>query len=224
MKIKKLKLKKNNNNEYSDYYYFIPKNENIKCADGSSLESTIYNLKSRIDTLTNKIDDLIKSAPLVGTAKGINLDIKDSSESRIKRFGIYGNSKQETRSEKNKYNATINKTVNNVSSIADIQYFILNGTSSADGRASFRLQTLKAGTYTVNLKYINGSFSNSANYPDHILRIWKGDSWDTFGATMNVNSTDKSQVSMTFTLEEDTEISLGTYYRVTDIYNNIKYA
>ena len=161
----------------------------------------------------------VKGKEVTGEYITINdVDLEDG------RITVNGNSEQEKRSGKNKYNATINKTVNNVSSIADIQDFILNGTSSADGRASFRLQTLKAGTYTVNLKYINGSFSNSANYPDHILRIWKGDSWDTFGATMNVNSTDKSQVSMTFTLEEDTEISLGAYYRVTDIYNNIKYA
>ena len=101
------------------------------------------------------------------------------------RIIVSGNSEQETRSGKNKYNATVNKTVNNVSSIADIQYFTLNGTSSTDGRVSFGLQTLKAGIYTVNLKCISGSYSNSANYLDHILRIWKGDSWNTFGTTIN---------------------------------------
>lgn len=197
--------------------------QNTNIEENNSKIIELQNEKAKLEKELKEAQEDFYQNSIRGQASGEYIHVEDSSNCRAK-IGIGGNSEQEKRSGKNKYNATINKTVNNVSIIADIQYFILNGTSSADGRASFRLQTLKAGTYTVNLKYINGSFSNSANYPDHILRIWKGDSWNTFGTTIDVNSTDKSQVSMTFTLEEDTEISLGAYYRVTDIYNNIKYA
>ena len=197
--------------------------QNTNIEENNSKIVELQTEKAKLETELKEIQEDFYQNSIRGQASGEYIHVEDSSNCRAK-IGIGGNHEQEKRSGKNKYNATINKTVNNVSSIADIQYFILNGTSSTDGRASFRLQTLKAGTYTVNLKYINGSFSNSANYSDHILRIWKGDSWNTFGTTINVNSTDKSQVSMTFTLEEDTEISLGAYYRVNDIYNNIKYA
>ncbi len=152
-----------------------------------------------------------------------NLSYETNVEKEWNNFNIYGRTYQKTRN-KSLYNGTCDKTINNVRNIVDLQYATMNGTSNGDGRLSYKLQTLKAGTYTLCCKYISGTFSSSASYAYNIIRVWQGDTWTTFGNQINLNSTTNQEGYTTFTLDSDTEISLGVYVRVSDIYSNFKYA
>lgn len=105
MKIKKLKIKLNKDNEYSDYRYFIPKSNNIKMTDGRDVDEAVQSLKDKIVNLKEQANYLISKAPLVKYAEGTSITITDCAEAPLRKFSIEGNSYQETREGYNKFNS-----------------------------------------------------------------------------------------------------------------------
>lgn len=104
MKIKKLKIKLNKDNEYSDYRYFIPKSNNIKMTDGRDVDEAVQSLKDKIANLKEQANYLIDKAPLVKYAEGTSITITDCAETPLRKFSIEGDSYQETREGYNKFN------------------------------------------------------------------------------------------------------------------------
>lgn len=105
MKIKKLKIKLNKDNEYSDYRYFIPKSNNIKMTDGRDVDEAVQSLKDKIANLKEQANYLINKAPLVKYAEGASIVLTNCANDRIRKFTIEGDSWQETRSGKNEFNS-----------------------------------------------------------------------------------------------------------------------
>ena len=104
MKIKKLKIKLNKDNEYSDYRYFIPKSNNIKMTDGRDVDEAVQSLKDKIANLKEQANYLINKAPLVKYAEGTSITITDCAEAPLRKFSIEGDSYQETREGYNYWN------------------------------------------------------------------------------------------------------------------------
>ncbi len=104
MKIKKLKIKLNKDNEYSDYRYFIPKSNNIKMTDGRDVDEAVQSLKDKIANLKEQADYLINKAPLVKYAEGASIILTDCAEAPLRKFSIEGNSYQDI---KENYNILI---------------------------------------------------------------------------------------------------------------------
>lgn len=154
MKIKKLKIKLNKDNEYSDYRYFMPKSNNIKMTDGRDVDEAVQSLKDKIANLKEQANYLINKAPLVKYAEGASIILTDCAEAPLRKLTIEGNSKQETRSGKNLCKlADKTDTSNGITSVITDGVVSVNGTATSTW---FNLTTnqsfkLNAGTYTVSV-------------------------------------------------------------------------
>lgn len=99
MKIKKLKIKLNKDNEYSDYRYFIPKSNNIKMTDGRDVDEAVQSLKDKIANLKEQANYLINKAPLVKYAEGSNIAAAGCANEPLRKFTLEGDSYQKIRQE-----------------------------------------------------------------------------------------------------------------------------
>lgn len=97
MKIKKLKIKLNKDNEYSDYRYFIPKSNNIKMTDGRDADEAVQSLKDKIANLKEQANYLINKAPLVKYVEGSSITTADSAEAQLRKITVVGDTYQEKR-------------------------------------------------------------------------------------------------------------------------------
>lgn len=134
MKIKKLKIKLNKDNEYSEYRYFIPKSKNITLADGTDIDTAVDSLKARIAQLKEQASYLISKAPLVKYAEGSSITATGCADAPLKKFTIEGDSYQETREGYNKLPSTLLKTQNKNGVdfiVNDNKSLVLNGTSTS---------------------------------------------------------------------------------------------
>ena len=127
------------------------------------------------------------------------------------------------KSGKNMLNVHLDETTSNeVTMSVDNQFIYINGkTPSTDG---FRIITntclLPAGTYSINLQVVEGKVESTST--GYLFGIYKGTSWDLY-AFLNINNSNK-KASLSFTVDEPTEVCLGLYARDSDTYNNVKIA
>lgn len=101
------------------------------------------------------------------TVEGEYITLNDSADSRFNEFKIKGNSKQKTRSGKNKlYLADVEETTNTHGITYSVKdgVITLNGTSTTPHYINFKQDSrfsLSAGTYTISTKVISGSRNES---------------------------------------------------------------
>lgn len=157
MKIKKLKIKLNKDNEYSDYRYFIPKSNNIKMTDGRDVDEAVQSLKNKIANLKEQANYLIDKAPLVKYAEGSSIIATGCAEIPLKKTVIEGDSYQRIREGYNKFNYknithsdnVINNGDGTFSSKVDKHVAIINCAANSVPYDDF---SLAAGTYSVYFK------------------------------------------------------------------------
>lgn len=187
MKIKKLKIKLNKDNEYSDYRYFIPKSNNIKMIDGRDVDEAVQSLKDKITNLKAQANYLIDKAPLVKYAEGTSITITDCAEAPLRKFSIEGDSYQETREGYNKLKLE-DKTI----SVGGVEAVILDGKITINGtpetvnfNQTIGTETItEAGTYSLlpfksstnaNIRLIykinNGAWASGDNNPTFELAV-----------------------------------------------------
>ena len=169
MKIKKLKIKLNKDNEYSDYRYFIPKSNNIKMTDGRDVDEAVQSLKDKIANLKGQANYLISKAPLVKYAEGTSITITDCAEAPLRKISIEGDSYQETREGYNLLPIeTINTTINDVTVTNNGDGSLtLNGTAKAYTAITLfsgKQINLSADTYLVSKKEISGTYTTSSQF------------------------------------------------------------
>lgn len=114
---------------------------------------------------------------------------------------------------KNLYNPTISPTTAyGVTGVGTVNGFTLNGTANANGyRLGFNSATLPAGTYTVTVYYDSGTHSGG-NIPFILYKTGTWTSVTTFYAmNFSPDSTPGSRTT-TFTLSEETEVTLYVYF------------
>ena len=141
MKIKKLKIKLNKDNEYSEYRYFIPKSKNITLADGMDIDTAVDSLKARIAQLKEQASYLISKAPLVKYAEGSSITATQCADAPLKKFTIEGDSYQETRGGKNLLHVTALTTeIDGVTfTINPDGTILINGTNTGNTNIAFEL-------------------------------------------------------------------------------------
>ena len=112
-------------------------------------------------------------------------------------------------------------TQNGITISVDNQYMYINGKSTIP---SFRIMTntclLPAGTYSINVQVVEGEVESTNN--GYLFGVYKNTSWDSY-AFININNISK-KTSLSFTIDEPTEVSFGLYVRDTETYNNVKIA
>lgn len=168
-KIKKFKIKQNSNNEYSSYHYFIPKSEHIKFADARTLDTEIGDLRNQINELEEKTQYLIDKAPLIGFEEGeSSLNLRGCANDKIRKVGIYGNSKQEIREGHNLLDVTtLTDAAKGTNIQVDDEFYVSDSTNTNDSRAwnytscNWNNLNLKSGTYTIILLFQKQCTSNS---------------------------------------------------------------
>lgn len=173
MKIKKLKIKLNKDNEYSDYRYFIPKSNNIKMTDGRDVDEAVQSLKDKIANLKEQANYLIDKAPLVKYAEGTSITITDCAEAPLRKFSIEGDSYQETREGYNKAKYTSDSTNVNFD-IGDIE----------TGK-TYSLYIKVNGYVSFNLKYGSTGSTIATEYSVTGERVYKIES--TQNAVLHFN-------------------------------------
>lgn len=141
MKIKKLKIKLNKDNEYSDYRYFIPKSNNIKMTDGRDVDEAVQSLKDKIANLKEQANYLINKAPLVKYAEGSSITATECADAPLKKFTIEGDSYQEGRSGKNLLRVTALTTEVDgvVFTVNPDGTVLINGTNTGNTNIAFNL-------------------------------------------------------------------------------------
>lgn len=107
MKIKKLKIKLNKDNEYSDYRYFMPKSSNITLADGENIDEAVQTLRDKVASLKEQASYLISKAPLIKYAEGSSITATQCASDRIRKLTIEGDSWQEAREGYNLFNSLL---------------------------------------------------------------------------------------------------------------------
>lgn len=173
MKIKKLKIKLNKDNEYSDYRYFMPKSNNIKMTDGRDVDEAVQSLKDKIANLKEQANYLIDKAPLVKYAEGTSITITDCAEAPLRKFSIEGDSYQETREGYNKAKYTSDSTNVNFD-IGDIE----------TGK-TYSLYIKVNGYVSFNLKYGSTGSTIATEYSVTGERVYKIES--TQNAVLHFN-------------------------------------
>lgn len=119
----------------------------------------------------------------------------------------------EVYSGKNLYNPTISPTTAyGVTGVGTVNGFTLNGTANANGyRLGFNSATLPAGTYTVTVYYDSGTHSGG-NIP---FILYKTGTWTSvtsfYAMNFSPGSTPGNRTA-TFTLSEETEVTLYVYF------------
>ena len=170
MKIKKLKIKLNKDNEYSEYRYFIPKSKNITLADGTDIDTAVDSLKARIAQLKEQASYLISKAPLVKYAEGSSVTAIECADAPLKRFTIEGDSYQESREGYNLLDLNVEQN----------EQIVLNddGTVTINGQGGMYLRfneiTLKNGvTYKQKYELVSGNIEGLPN----IFMGFDGSTW-----------------------------------------------
>lgn len=139
--------------------------------------------------------------------------IQNGLEKPIEELKIKGKSEQETRSGKNLYNASIeNMTTNGLTKYANLQELYLNGTATIENRYMFGGTKLSPGTYTLNLELKSGTMSDVPFY------LYTNTTWNNVGY-IRLNESNNFKNHMTFTLEEETTISIAPYVTTAYTFN-----
>lgn len=121
---------------------------------------------------------------------------------------------------KNVLNGVINNASHRgITSNSDNSNLIINGTSTGASSIDGSKFRLKAGTYTMCLKYVTGTIN------DLIYVRFRIANENTSIRTIAINASNYTEdKTTTFTLEEDMEVVLNTYTQVTGIVvNNLTY-
>jgi hypothetical protein len=155
------------------------------------------------------------------SASGKSFDLEDVDAHPMQVKKIYGETSQNTLSGKNLYNATKSSTTNaGITYSCDTQYIYVNNTNSSGTKYEFGSTTLPAGTYRLTLELISGSASRLQTY------IYKTGTWTTIqlgsAGWINVQN-DSKKASASFTLSEETQISVGSYMN-GNVFSNAKVA
>lgn len=112
-------------------------------------------------------------------------------------------------------------TQNGITISVDNQYMYINGKSTIN---NFRILTntclLPAGTYSINVQAVEGEVESTGT--GYLFGIYKNTSWDLY-AFITINNNSK-KTSLSFTVDEPTEVCFGLYVRDTETYNNVKIA
>ena len=133
-----------------------------------------------------------------------------------------------TRCGKNLLNASCDeKDEYGITLKADNQYIYING-SNNDANRQFLTNPflVPAGTYTLSLKKVSGNFNshNNLDSQSFLFLLYKNTSYEFVGTQIMLSAKDLEQ-SMTFTLDEPTNLNLGVFARVNEeIFENVKIA
>lgn len=184
----------------------------------AKFEMTDKKIESSVSEVNNKITNL---SELKATAEGNNeLIIEDALESNAIEYKVKGKSEQKTTTGKKLYDATSEETIaQGITTSADTEYININGNCTSNNKRDFNHKLLKAGTYTINLELVNGNVNSSTNTTKAIFLVYKAGSWATVSEQIQINnSTPKAKA--TFALTEETDVTIGVYYRTTETFEN----
>lgn len=186
----------------------IQKKDEQQDAEIENLKSENTELKAENERLRKDIDNNI---PTVSDS-GENITLEDTTESRFTKFSIGGNSKQETRSGKNKLkveDGTI--TVNGITATVKDGEITLNGTATVDTWISFApilkngtsadtsgnplFEVNSAGKYTMSANEISGTKNNQQYFSITAMKTSGQFSFNlalnNYSVTTDLSSTDQ---------------------------------
>lgn len=174
-------------------------------SDVVTLKSDVSELKQTDEEITASVDSIENTLVPTQDISGSDIMVADSTDASLVKFKIEGKSTQETRSGKNKMNASLSQTVyKGVTLRADLGKLYLNGTATAEDRYLFGSTTLLPGTYTICLQMISGDSPAMGYYP------YVGTSWTHLGGVM-LNAGNGFKNSVTFTIDAETVVTPGAY-------------
>lgn len=123
-----------------------------------------------------------------------------------------------TMASKNLYDATTDEyTADGLSNSADSSVLKVNGNVASYSRREFNSKILNAGTYSINLNLKSGSITSTSS--GGLFYIYKAGTSQPVSSNIALTDTNKNG-SRSFTLEEDTNITIGLYARPAETFSD----